>query len=284
MIRKFFVVLLCFLYMPVFAQSYSTLDKIEDSLFGMTYSGEGEKSRIERLEKNIYGKVQNGNLQTRFNTLSKDISADLIGQEIEPTKYTEFEEQEDNTVEYPIIDEIERQTFNKVYKNKKLEKRLSDLEQKIFKKTYSNDDLNTRTERLKIAVPTHYDYNQFGDNLNDYNALNNFDFQKFNIKEKTEQTKTYDKNVGKILTALEKKILKKTYLNEDEETRTERLEENMFNTSFPNDNIEARLERLALAYQATKTSKKYDTNKLSQHMATAMQVGMFLLMILAMVL
>lgn len=281
MIKKFFVVLLFFLYMPVFAQSYSTLDKIEESLFGMTYSGEGEKSRIERLEKNIYGNIQNGNLQTRLNTLSKDMSADLIGQEIEPTKYTEFEEQEDNTVDYPIIDEIERQTFNKVYNNKKLEKRLSDLEQKIFKKTYSNDDLNTRTERLKIAVPTHYDYT---DNLNEYNALNNFDFQNFNIKEKPEQIKTYDKNVGKILTALEKKIFKKTYLNEDEETRTERLEERMFNTSFPQDNIEARLERLALAYQATKTSKKYDTNKLSQHMATAMQVGMFLLMILAMVL
>ena len=289
MIKKFFIglfiLILC--YIPSFSQSYSSLDKIENYMFGMTYNDQDDKIRIERLEKNIYGTVQKGNIKSRLEHLSKDISADTIGQEITPSKYTEFEEKEDSTVDYPIIDEFEKQIFNKKFSNKSIENRLSNLEQKVFNQTYKNDDLNKRTERLKIAIDIPKQDNSFNYDIDERNNLTDYNYNEFSADNGIPAFKTnkkYDANVGKILTALEKKIFKKSYSNESEEERIERLEEKMFSTSFPQDSIESRLERLAVAYQASKTSKKYDTNKFSQHMATAMQVGMFLLMILAMVL
>lgn len=297
------LMLFMFLAMPAFSQNI--IDKLENNMFGMNYTNENEQKRIERLEKNIYGAIQNGNINSRLNKLSKDLSADEMGKEIEPTKFTEFENEEvaDNTVDYPLINEFEKKIFNQEYKNKNLNVRLSELEKKVFNKTYPNDSLNERTERLKTAIhikkQTHNDMddymnaltempksyqdyfsNPYPKNYDDYSQSTNFAEKEFE-KELSSGDKA---KIGKIINTLEKKILKKTYPNDNNMERLERLEENMFNTSFPQDKIEARLERLALAYQATRTSNKYDTNKLSQHMATAMQIGMFLLMILAMVL
>ncbi len=299
------LLLIIFLSMPCFAQSYSAIDKLENNMFGMTYSGEKDEKRIERLEKNIYGAIQSGNLNARLSNLSKDMSAEQIGQEIEPAKFTEFEEQEDNTVDYPLINEFEKKVFNQEFKTKNLNNRITNLEKKVFNKTYQNEDFNTRTDRLKSAIQisskpkepedfTEYmtempkSYQEYFSTPYSNNSSDNFyDYElPKTVKQEYKNTMSQSDNqkVTKILNTLEKKILKRTYQNDNNEERLERLEENMFNTSFPQDKIEARLERLALAYQATKTSKKYDTNKFSQHMATAMQVGVFLLMILAMVL
>jgi hypothetical protein len=275
MIKKYLITIVLCSCMPVLAQSYSPIEKLENSLFGMTYPNDNEQKRIERLEKNIYGAIQTGNVNSRIEHLSKDLNVDLMGQEITPSKYTEFEEKEDNSVDYPVINEIERQIFNKEFKNQKLEKRLSNIEQKVFNKVYTNEDLSTRTERLKSVIAVKTNEPEDYEVENTYNTLS--------MAQPTIDKK-YSSNINKILNAMEKKIFKHTYSNESEDVRIERLEENMFNTSFPQDSIESRLERLALAYQATKTSKKYDTNKISQHVGTAMQVGMFLLMILAMVL
>ena len=269
-----------------YCQNFTTLDKIENSIFGMTYSDQDNKKRIERLEQNIYGAIQSGNINKRLEKLSQDTSAQVLGEEITPQEYTDFEdeEQEDNSVDYPIINELEKTVFNQEFKSKAIDKRLTNLEQKVFNKTY-NDDLNSRTERLKLAVIK----NKKQTDITPDNYLENYENEPENLARNFEdkvmdKELKYDKNVVKILNTLEKKTLKRTYPNENQEKRIERLEENMFNTTFPQDSLESRLERLAVAYQATKTSKKYDANKLSQHMATAMQVGMFLLMILAMVL
>jgi hypothetical protein len=66
--------------------------------------------------------------------------------------------------------------------------------------------------------------------------------------------------------------------------RLTRLELNVFSSTFPDDDEQTRLGRIASAYQAKKTSHKYDSNKFAQHAATAMQVGAVLLMILAAIL
>ena len=87
---------------PVFSASSNSqvLDKIENSIFGFTYSKESEQTRIERLEENIYGQKSNGALQNRIAKLKKDMSAekvmsgaiigDIIGShyEFEPHDYT----------------------------------------------------------------------------------------------------------------------------------------------------------------------------------------------------
>ena len=69
------------------------LDKIENSIFGFTYSNETEDARLKRIEENVYGKVSTGQTQTRVAKLKKDLAADLMGQEIEPKEDT-FKEDE----------------------------------------------------------------------------------------------------------------------------------------------------------------------------------------------
>ncbi len=56
------------------------LDKIEESVFGYTYSEENETSRLNRIEENVYGKISAGNTQSRILKLKKDLAADLMGQ------------------------------------------------------------------------------------------------------------------------------------------------------------------------------------------------------------
>ena len=63
-----------------------------------------------------------------------------------------------------------------------------------------------------------------------------------------------------------------------------RLDCTIFGTSFETDFESDRLRRISSAYKALKTASKYDSNKFSQNMATAMQIGTLLLMILACVL
>ena len=162
---KKFVLLLIFLLncQLVFASPNSQiLDKIEDSLYGYTYSNESDSSRLNRLEEKIYGKTSNGEIQTRIAKLKKDISADQIGKEIEPCEDT-FAEPEDSWVfakepaeaskmDYPAVDELERAVFQKEFKDEKLPTRLSKLETKTFGKTFESDDLSTRVDRLKAEI------------------------------------------------------------------------------------------------------------------------------------
>ena len=68
------------------------------------------------------------------------------------------------------------------------------------------------------------------------------------------------------------------------DNRLSRLESTMFGTTFATDTQEDRVRRISSAYKAAKSASKYDSNKFSQNMATAMQIGTLLLMILACVL
>ncbi len=162
---KKFVLLLIFMLncQLVFASpNGQLLDKIEDSLYGYTYSNESDSARLSRLEEKVYGKTSNGEIQTRIAKLKKDISADQIGKEIEPCEDT-FADPEDSWVfakepaeaskmDYPAVDELERAVFQKEFKNEKLPTRISKLETKTFGKTFESDDLSTRVDRLKAEI------------------------------------------------------------------------------------------------------------------------------------
>ena len=85
-----------------------------------------------------------------------------MGQEIEPKEDT-FAEEEDSWVtskepaeaakmDYPVINELERQVFNKEFKDQNIKTRLSNLESKTFGKTYDKEDLSTRVDRLRAEI------------------------------------------------------------------------------------------------------------------------------------
>ena len=69
-------------------KSVDTLTKIENSILGTTYQDQKTEKRLNRLEEYVYGVNKKGNISERLKKLSKDLNADLIGQEIEPCEDT----------------------------------------------------------------------------------------------------------------------------------------------------------------------------------------------------
>lgn len=313
-------------------QFSATLTKMEKSLFGVDYDSQSDDARLKRIEDVVYGQGSTGPTQQRVNKLSKDLSADLIGQEIKPKKdsfenedagYKEEPIKADKNVNYPIVDNLEQKVFRKQFKGTDINQRLANLEQNVFKKTY-NDDLSTRVDRLKVAVipqkiannSDEQDYtdddsyvpnNMYPNNStgsasslgdDDYSdsspPLSSSQTPDFATPRYNSQNSVLDGYQGTPqdgcseimipLAALEKSVLKKSFPNDTVSNRLTRLELIEFNSTFADDDAQTRLDRVASAHQAKKTSKKYDSNRLSQHMSTAVQVGAVLLMILAAIL
>ena len=319
------------------SQFSNTLTRIEKSLYGIDYSTQTDETRLKRIEESVYGSTSSSPVQTRIGKLTKDLSADLIGQEIKPKTDTFSEEDDDkykepipkadSNINYPSVNELEKAVFNNEYRTTDIKQRLNNLEQKVFKKAYNDDDLNTRVDRLKQAVipqkiakdeddldsdnANGYDYNslmnqtsQFQDNgYNTPSLFPNFgrklaqgstgfgsqipqDFIGPSYNENNSVLDDYPNNTDLAipLSDLEKKVLKKSFPNETNSNRLIRMELKVFNSTFTEDDEQTRYDRIASAYQAKKSSSRYDNNKFSQHAATAMQVGAILLMILAAIL
>ncbi len=298
-------------------QYTSIIEKLENSLYGYTYNTDNENERLERLENSIYGTSSTGNISSRIAKLKQDMSTDLIGQEIEPVEDT-FADPQDlyiektpvaaSNISYPAVDELEDIVFDKHFTNEDIKNRLSKLEIKIFGKEF-NDDLSTRTDRLKAEIkPKSLIDNVVAQSSNDYyndyippaetdyflqgyNPVKNFDYDAFNNHQETLANQYQNSYIPSVssdkkysLNSLEKGVLNQNFKNEPMENRLSRLESAMFGTTFSGDSEETRIKRLSSAYNAQKTAGKYDNNKFTQNMATAMQIGTIILMMLACIL
>jgi len=298
------------------------LDKIEDSIFGYTYSTDNETTRLNRIEEKVYGKASNGQVQNRVAKLKKDLSADLIGQEIEPKEDT-FKEEEDSWVfakepveaskmDYPAINELEKQVFKKEFKDQNIKTRLSNLETKTFGKTYDKDDLSTRVDRLKAQVkPQNFMSNMIAQQENDfYNGdigrldenyhldsygTPSFDYDAYNKTHNRMNypnysdyddwtSSSYDNPKPLNISKIEKTLYKQKYENEAMPKRLSRIESSVFGTTFDSDSNSERIARISSAINAQKSAKRYDSNRFSQNMATAFQIGTLILMVLACIL
>ena len=261
----------------------SFLDNIENSLYGFTYTTADDASRLSRIEESVYGQSKtNKSISERMASLKKDMAADLIGQEIAPKEDTFADEQDSYkeeklaqeklppagaNVDYPSINELEKQVFKKEFKTKDLNSRLASLEKQALGQTFDNEPFANRVDRLQAKIKPKSFMN---------NNIAEFDYDSYNAS---------TPNPSKVnLASVEKSIFKKTFNQEPIENRISRLESTMFGTTFNSDSEQTRINRISSAYKATKTAGKYDSNKFSQNMATAMQIGTILLMILACVL
>ncbi len=290
------------------ASQYETiLDKIENSLYGFTYTTSDEITRLNRIEESVYGQPKtNQSIQQRIAALNKDMSAEQIGKEITPKEDTFMEEDDSRetiaeekmppagaNVDYPSINELEKKVFKQEFKNQGLNSRLAKLEKQTFGQTYDNDAFSSRVERLQAKIKPDslmnnsiaQDSNQYYDgetipldkdyNLSEYQPPE-FDYDAYNARNQ--------KPVRINLASVEKTIFKQSFNQDSMDERLARLESTMFGTTFDSDTESDRLRRISSAYKALKTASKYDSNKFSQNMATAMQIGTLLLMILACVL
>ena len=302
---KKFILIFSFLIIsnPCIASQYGAiLDNLENSLYGFTYTTADDASRLSRIEESVYGQSKpNKSVNERIASLKKDMSADLIGQEITPKEDTFAEDEykyndkiaEEKmppagaNVDYPSVNELEQQIFKQQFKNQDLNSRLAKLEKEALGQTFETDAFSSRVERLqakikpeslmenKIAqdegtIPLDKDYS-----LSGYEPPE-FDYDAYNTRNKKSEKVN--------LASVEKSIFKHSFNNENMNNRLARLESTMFGTTFDSDTQEDRLRRISSAYKAQKTASRYDSNKFSQNMATAMQIGTILLMILACVL
>ena len=308
---KNFIVTLCIIFSMnnlVFASQYSQiLDKIENSLYGFTYTTSDDASRLSRIEESVYGQRKpNKSINERIASLNKDISAEQIGQEITPKEDT-FAQEDDYretitqekmppagaNVDYPSINELEKKVFKQEFKNTDLNTRLAKLEKETFGQTYDTDAFSSRVERLQAKIkPDSLMNNSIAQDSNEYYDGDSIPLDKnYNLSEYSPPEFDYDaynsrnqKPVRINLASVEKTIFKQSFNQDSMDNRLSRLESTMFGTTFDNDTENDRLRRISSAFNAMKTASKYDSNKFSQNMATAMQIGTILLMILACVL
>ena len=299
--KKILAIFLMFLYIFIFTgfnveavtqKSDSLITKIENDIYGFDYSNDSAQNRISRLEKTVYGKSSNGDINKRIKKLSGDISADVIGLEIEPTEdsFKEDEAIADSSVNYPIVDEIEQKIFNQTYKNRDFHSRIVAIERKIFGKIYDVDDYSTRMDRIKAKIiPETIAKNSYNDNFrsqnyydndtltsNDLSGLSGNRFKMpFGQKNYTRPYANYgDMTGGSAM------LPSNPNLNDE----LAQLEYETFGTEFSNEDTASRIKRLNSVSKAKKSASKYDSNKFSQRMSTAMEIGAMILMILAMVL
>ena len=279
------------------------LNKIENSLYGFEYSSQDINTRLNRIEESVYGKPSSSkDTNARISKLNKDVGAEYFGQEIEPCTDTlaraedekEVLSSQDPNIDYPVINALENSVFQKEYKNLGVKDRLSQLENKIFSKNYATDDLATRVERLQNKVqPESTKVANKNDDFNIsgyYPPAMNYDGMSIGGDYTSYDTDYYDtpsfrapaKQVN--LASVEKSLYKQTFKADSTANRLSRIEQSMFGESFTEDSDQTRLARISSAYNAQKSASKYDSNKFNQNMATAMQIGTMILMILACIL
>lgn len=272
---------------PVNAAGENIISKIENNLYGFDYSNDSSQNRVSRLEKTIYGKSLQGDLNKRIKKLSGDISADVIGLEIPAVEDT-FKEEDtiaDSSVNYPIVDEIEQKIFNQTYRNRDFHSRIVAIERKLFGKIYDVDDYSTRMDRIKAEImpDTIVQKKDYTREYYDNNSIMSADLSGLNrsrFKMPFGQ-KNYSRpyaNFGDMSGGAA------SLDNQNLNNELSQLEYETFGTEFSNEDTASRIKRLNSVNKAKKSSSKYDTNKFSQRMSTAMEIGAMILMILAMVL
>lgn len=307
----------------VLASQYSsTIDKIENSLYGFTYSNETETNRLNRIEETVYGSSSKEQINNRISKLEKDLSVKEMGKEIEPTEDTfaspedswvfAKEPTESSKIDYPVINELEKEVFKKEFKDQNIKTRLSNLEKKTFGKSYDSDDLSSRVDRLKAEIrpqtfmangmdqqenmfyndtvgkmDQNYHLNSYGPpefDYDNYNNRNNFDFPQEDDYYSSASPNVMKPSKILSLSTIEKTLYKTKFENEPTATRLSRIESSVFGTNFANDSESERIARISSAINAQKSAKKYDSNKFGQNLATAMQIGTIILMVLACIL
>lgn len=280
------------------------LNRLEKEIYGTT-SGGNFQTRLAKLKKDISADEIGKEIEPKEDTFAEPEDSWVFAKE--PA--------EASKMDYPAVNELEKIVFNQEFKNENLNSRLSKLEAKTFGKTYDNDELSIRVDRLKAEIKPKkfmdntlakqdnvfydgdmdnfsqdYHLDSYGSDMFDYSSFNNNSRMSKNYSSNyNTDYDDYGPNVFKPakqlnISAIEKALYKTKYENEPMDKRLSRVEYSVFGTEFSQDSESERIMRLSSAINAQKSARKYDSNKFSQNMATAFQIGTLILMVLACIL
>lgn len=296
------------------------ISKIESSVLGLNYTSDTDEKRLKRIEDEVFGEsysTSKMSLQTRIDKLNSALGLETLAEAKAPA--SELYKDEADGINYPAVDMLEMQLFGKNYKDENIYKRLERLEEKTFGSA-KKGDLAQRTDALKAKIsmmkpsstlPSYqtgeyfrqtspkdyqqnYSYGQYPENSaageDDVIAKARKDAQNRG-RNGGNQGYSYDYNYGYggsdaslQIAGLENSLFGQTYSYDPMAVRLNRLERRIFQRDFASDDDYSRIERLQAASNAKKTAKYYDNNKFQKFAATGMQLGTFVLMILALLL
>lgn len=288
--KNFFIIyLISFLFLlgalNVKAETYTGyLSLIEQNLFNEKFQNEDIKSRLNRIEENVYGNKSYGSVEQRVNKLKKvyKFSNPYIKISNKQKKIPPFNNSllSQNTminsdkslnqnplINYPVIDQMEARILNQKFRSEDIYKRVERLEIAVFKRNF-NEDLSSRVDRLKSSI--------FGN----MKTQPNYETQQDTI---TNSGFMDNNSINIILEKLEKETFKTLYPYESIETRLSRLENKIFNQTSPEDSTDDRIERLSAVISAQPTSEIYkDMSQLNQYqnVGTGLTAATIILLIL----
>lgn len=165
------------------------------------------------------------------------------------------------------------------------------MENKVFTKSYASDDLSTRVDRLREQVRPQGLEQSLANAVDTYHVSGYYppaiDYDGMSIGGSStsfnDDTFTFSgKKVN--LSTVENALYHQNFKNDSMSNRLSRVEQSMFGENFADEDEKTRIGRISSAFNASKSAKKYDSNKFTQNMSTAMQIGTMILMILACIL
>ncbi len=281
--RLFFTLIIIATYsLPIRADEILTqqIGNIEYSLWGYEYSKEAEQERIARIEKQLFGEENSKlTLQERMNKINEALGIETAQEDAKVTKELEkIEANEiasDASITYPVIDRLEKEFLSKQYLHESIYKRLDRLEKKVYG-AIQTGDLDSRVTRL-TASSTYIQTPEEAQNAQNYTRPQTFGRSPEFYAENSDDTLLQ-------ISGLEMSLLGQTFGHDPLALRLNRLERKIFHRDFSSDSTLARIQRIQAASVAKKTSRYYDSNKFNKFASTGMQLGSFILMILAFIL
>ena len=285
----------------------SRVARVEKDLYGQT-SSQSLKNRVDKIYKDMNLGGATG--------AAASLNQSYVPEEEPMTK--DIGPQAEAGIKYPVVDKLEQKVFKKAYENDDIYDRLARLEKQVFPKDFAQKStlsLNERVDALRdkllggsqlaavdidpmreeIILENGQKY--MGDNDTQYNYYS-YEGSKNHIAQPSpsfdspyssypdssafdDETVGYAQNYD--LDVLEKQLFGKRFAQEPPSKRLARLESNLFQRTF-SDNDEARIQRLLAVTTAQKTSQEYDSNKWARRLNAGIQIGSILLMVLAMIL
>lgn len=280
--KNIFKILIIFLFLN-FAVCFANnaidvqLSKMENSIWGFEYSKDDVSKRLSRIENNVLGTTnQKLTTEQRIKKLNETMGFEAYEDSIKQAY--EIDKTEVSGINYPQIDKLEYQIFYTTYEKENIYKRLERLEKKIFGST-QDGNLAVRTDKLKAYIKQ----DVVAQNPNYYVE------QPYRTTEDIEQfmqsqNKYENSDIYIQLAGLESTLFMKTYSQDPVGLRLNRLERKIFQRDFSSDDDYLRIQRLQAAASASQTAKLYEANKIQKFTSTGMQIGSFLLMLLALIL
>ncbi len=261
--------------------SNEELSKMEDSIFGFSYSNDDAQKRLSRIETNVLGVVNSKlTIEQRIKKLNEAMGFETIEESQKPAY--ELNQEEVAGINYPQIDSLEYQLFQTTYEKENIYKRLERLETKLFG-SVQDGALSSRTERLKAYI------NKDQVAQNPYSSPYQYNQRPYSPTDDVSrymgsQSKYDNSDIHIQLAGLESILFSKTYSQDPVGLRLNRLERKIFQRDFSSDDDYLRIQRLQAAASAQQTAKIYEANKFQKYASTGMQIGSIILMILALIL